>query len=126
MSELSRAESYAVQAFNELLQADDAASSQPLSPAATVSDDLVAETDPYPDGTELNEAAYSQHHMMLMQNWGMWWGKHQAAPASYDDYEELGAASVIALSSASDDDDYAELGDVVGQVCVVLATMRQL
>ena len=49
MSELSQAESCAVQAFNELLQADDAASSQPLSPAATVSDDLVAETDPYPD-----------------------------------------------------------------------------
>ena len=61
MSELSQAETDAEQAFNELLQADDAASSQPPSPAASVSDALVAETDPYQDCTELNDAANSQH-----------------------------------------------------------------
>ena len=98
MSELSQkqffdkfvGETDAKQAFNELLQADDAASSQPFSPAVTVSDGLVAEKDPYQDCTELNDAANSQHH----------------SPA----------ASVIALSSASDED-YEELGDVVEQVC---------
>ena len=90
MSELSQAATNAVQAFHELLQADDADNSQPPPPVVFDSDALRVDTDPYQDCREPHDAANSQ-------------------PPSP-------AASVISLSSASEED-YAELGDVVEQVC---------
>ena len=92
MSELSQAATDARQAFHELLQADDAASSQPPSPIDFASGAPAADTDPYQDGREPHDAANSQ-------------------PPSP-------AASVISLSSASDEG-YEEMGDVVRHICGV-------